>query len=177
MQFAKFLELLFFPSNILLILFLILAYDSFAMMSIIDMFVYSLAIVGLPLGFFIMNKKSRRKNRAALISLSIVITVFTILSFLFPSLRSLRFLYLSTYSFLILGLLLFLIRFKWKISLHVSFYTACITVLTIFNINFLFFYVFVPLIAWCRIKLKVHTFYQTLAGFLVGLTVSFVFLF
>lgn len=175
MDFAKFLELAFFPSNVVLIVFLIFIYSSFSTMSFIDLFVYGLAVVGFPVSFFIMNKKTRRKDRTALIAIVLTILIFTYLSLTFDSLRNLRYLYLTTYSFLTLGLLVFIIRLKWKISLHVSVLTASITLLSLFNNNFIVLYLLIPLVAWSRIKLKVHTFYQVLAGFLIGLFVSLVF--
>ncbi len=174
MQFAKFLELLFFPSNVVLFVFLIFFYNYFASMSIFDMLVYSIAVIGFPTGYIIMNKRSRRKNRAGLLGLLITLLIFSGLSLIFGSLRSPRFLFLATYSFLALGLITFSIRFKWKISFHVSTFTASVTILTIFNQNFSFLYAFIPLLAWSRIKLKIHTFYQTLAGFVVGLIIPII---
>jgi membrane-associated phospholipid phosphatase len=176
MDFAKFLDLLFFPSNVVLFVFLVFAYNSFALMTIPDILIYSLAVIGFPIGFVIMNRRARRKNRAGLISIIIVLIVFSLLSLIFESLRSLKFLYLSIYAYLTLGLIVFAIRYKWKISLHVSIFTASATILTIFNNNFYPLYFLAPLIAWSRIKLKVHTPYQTLAGFLVGFIVPFILL-
>jgi len=169
MDFAKLLEILFFPSNVVFIVFLILIYSSFALMSLFDLFVYGLAVVGFPFSFYIMNKRARRKNRAALISILLTLLSFTLLSLIFESLRNLRFLYLSVFAFLVLGLLVFLIRLNWKISLHVSVLTSSLTILTIFNNAIYPFYLFVPLVAWSRVRLKAHTINQTIAGFLLGL--------
>lgn len=169
MQFAKFLELLFFPSNVILFVFLLFMYSSFALMSVIDIFVYGLAVIGFPIGFIIMNRRAKRKNRAGLLSMLIVLLTFSALSLFFESLRSLKFLYLSINSYLILGLLSFAIRYKWRISLHVSAFTTSAAILTIFNQNFICLFLLVPVIAWSRIKLKVHTFYQIIAGFAIGL--------
>ena len=175
MDFAKFLELLFFPSNVVLVVFLILIYDGFAVMSAFDLFIYGLAVVGLPFSFFIMNRRSKRKNRAALISLFLTMLIFTLFSQLFESLRNLRFLYLTTYTLLFLGLVIFFIRLNWRISLHVSILTTAITILAFFNESFYALFLLVPLLAWSRIKLRVHTFSQALAGFFVGFFIPFIF--
>ena len=175
MDFAKFLELLFFPSNVILLVFLLLIYNSFALMSVVDILVYGLAVIGFPIGFIIMNRRAKRKNRAGLLSILIVMLIFSFLSLIFESLRNLRFLYFSIYSYLILGLTMFAIRYRWKVSLHVSAFTTSAVILTIFNQNFVCLFLLIPLIAWSRIKLKMHTFYQTLAGFAIGLVIPIIF--
>jgi len=175
MDLAKFLESMFQPSNEIFIVYLIFIYSSLAEMSFIDIFVYMVALIGTPISYNIMIRKVKRKNRGALIALAVTTLFFALLSSMFSSLRNLKFLYLSTYTFLILVFLAFTIRLKWKISLHVSVLTASITILTIFNQVFYLAYLLVPLIVWSRIKLKAHDLYQTIAGFILGILVPLIF--
>lgn len=79
--------------------------------------------------------------------------------------------------FLAVSLFMFVftfITFFWKISIHVAF----VTILTfyfawLFNKYFLFLGVFIPLVAWARYYLKLHSIFQMIAGFLVSVIVTF----
>jgi membrane-associated phospholipid phosphatase len=64
---------------------------------------------------------------------------------------------------------LMFITLKWKISVHLSSYTAPIAVLyVVFGPWALFLLLLTPLLMWSRIHLKAHTFMQTLAGSVMG---------
>ena len=171
MRFAKFLELLFFPSNLVAVLLLYLIYLNFDKMIFIDKLIYGFGIIGTPLAFYIMNKRSKRKTRASIISIAIAAIVFYSIASNFPSIPNFETLFLTVSSFFALGFLVSVIRLKWMISFHVSVLTTAITILSFLNQNFMFLFVFVPLVAWSRIDLKVHTLLQTVLGFVLGLMI------
>ena len=71
-------------------------------------------------------------------------------------------------------LFMLLITLRWKISGHCTAVAGLIVLaLTLFGENALPFVALVPLVAWSRIRLKRHTFAQTVAGIALGvITVS-----
>ena len=71
-------------------------------------------------------------------------------------------------------LFMLLITLRWKISGHCTAVTGLIVLaLALFGENALPFVTLVPLVAWSRIRLKRHTFAQTVAGIALGvITVS-----
>ena len=57
------------------------------------------------------------------------------------------------------------INFYWKISLHTAFIAAAATVLTlVFGVQVAWVFVLLPLVAWARLELKMHTPAQVAAG-------------
>ncbi|MGC9105403.1 MAG: hypothetical protein ACP5HQ_03130 [Thermoprotei archaeon] len=66
-----------------------------------------------------------------------------------------------------------LVTLKYKVSVHVSVTTGFASVLTLFASHaFVVTFLFVPLVAWARLKLKAHTLGQVVAGLLLGGVVS-----
>ena len=62
---------------------------------------------------------------------------------------------------------------KFKVSVHVSVYSGFSSVLTFFASPFFAFcYLLVPLVAWARLKLRVHTVPQVVAGLVIGAVIS-----
>jgi membrane-associated phospholipid phosphatase len=57
------------------------------------------------------------------------------------------------------------INLYWKISLHTAFISAAAVVLTlVFGVKAAWVFVFLPLVAWSRLELKLHTPAQVAAG-------------
>ena len=74
-------------------------------------------------------------------------------------------------------LILFIISFKWKISIHMASLTLPISYFTLVGYpQTLIFSLLVPLLAWARVKVKAHTPSQVLAGSIVGVLASLAFL-
>lgn len=69
----------------------------------------------------------------------------------------------------LLLLLLFFITFFWKISLHTALNTiGSILINFLFNGNFIFLYLTIPIIFWARYKLHKHSIFQLLAGIIIS---------
>ena len=69
--------------------------------------------------------------------------------------------------------IILLMTLKFKVSVHVSVYSGFSSVLTFFASPFFAFcYLLVPLVAWARLKLRVHTVPQVVAGLVIGAVIS-----
>ncbi len=62
-----------------------------------------------------------------------------------------------------------LIRTRWKISAHCLSFSTLATVMSVANPLFIAMFLLLPLVAWCRLKLKRHNLSQVLAGSALGL--------
>lgn len=68
---------------------------------------------------------------------------------------------------------LFVVSFKWKISIHMASLTLPISYFTLIGYpQVLAFSILVPLLAWARVKVRAHTPIQVLAGSIVGVIAS-----
>lgn len=171
MNIARLLEKIFFPSNVIIISLIFLLYFNYAQLTPISILVYGLSIVGLPIAIYVMQRKTRRKYRGGIIAVVVSLIVFYLLSILFPNIREVNYAFFGVMTLQILGIIIFLIRFKWRISLHVSILTNCITVLSLIDYRFLVLMILIPIVAWSRVRLKVHTIMQVVFGFIVGLLI------
>lgn len=116
---------------------------------------------------------SKRSQR--LMPLSIAVTAYFI-GFLFlkaldsPQIISGLFLFYS-----INTMLLMVVTYKWKISVHLSSYTAPVAVLYVmFGEIALLLLILTPLLMWSRVYLKAHTFMQTLTGSVMGFLLLYI---
>lgn len=83
----------------------------------------------------------------------------------------------STITFLIMTPVIFVIRSKWKISGHMCTFTAASTIMSLVSSSFAPMFLMIPLISWSRIKLRAHTAKQVFVGTLVGFAVPYTFAF
>jgi membrane-associated phospholipid phosphatase len=75
------------------------------------------------------------------------------------------------------GVVMMLITFWWKISMHASALSAAITALAfVYGFIVLPAYLLVVLVSWSRVKLHRHTISQVAAGSLVGIALSWILL-
>jgi membrane-associated phospholipid phosphatase len=75
------------------------------------------------------------------------------------------------------GIVMMLITFWWKISMHASALSAALTALTFVYGNIILpAYLLVILVSWSRVKLHRHTISQVAAGSLVGITLAWILL-
>ena len=81
----------------------------------------------------------------------------------------------SVVTFLIMSPLVYAIRSKWKISGHMCTYTAITTIMSMVNAWFATLYLIIPVISWSRIKLKAHTSAQVFVGALLGFVLPYAF--
>lgn len=64
----------------------------------------------------------------------------------------------------------------WKISFHTSVTTSCILVLMLLvNLNLVWLFLLIPLIAWARVYRERHTLLQTVTGTLLATVITMVF--
>jgi membrane-associated phospholipid phosphatase len=64
----------------------------------------------------------------------------------------------------------------WKISFHTSAATGCIIVLSLLvNLNLVWLFLLIPLIAWARVYREKHTLMQTVAGTLLAIVNTMLF--
>jgi membrane-associated phospholipid phosphatase len=80
-------------------------------------------------------------------------------------------------TFMIMSPLMYAIRSKWKISGHVCTYTAMSTIMTMFSMWCAPLFLLIPVLSWSRIKLKAHTATQVFVGSLVGFIIPYTFAF
>jgi membrane-associated phospholipid phosphatase len=80
-------------------------------------------------------------------------------------------------TFMMMLPMIYVIRSNWKISGHMCTYTAMSTIMAMINGWFAPLFLMIPVISWCRIKLKAHTaaqvFVGTLLGFVIPYTIAF----
>ncbi|WP_162005189.1 phosphatase PAP2 family protein [Dictyobacter vulcani] len=75
------------------------------------------------------------------------------------------------------GLLMMVITFWWKISMHASALAAAVTALSmVYGRVMLPAFLLVVLVSWSRVKLHRHTLAQVIAGSLVGVALSWLLL-
>jgi len=76
---------------------------------------------------------------------------------------------------LTLILILFIITYFWKISLHISMNTAGVILLNyLYHWHWWWFFITIPLIFWARLRLKKHTSAQLFAGLIISAAVTLV---
>jgi len=163
---AKITEKIFFPTNILVILFLfiilVLGKDEILLNDII---VFISSLLFFMFVSSLIKKRNVDENLLYFLSITTSLVFLILLTFFIPVSRRFVFATLCTtiVTFVILPL-----RVMWKISLHALAFTMMITVLTIFDLRFFVLFLFLPFIGWSRIKLKRHDSLQVITGTYVG---------
>lgn len=105
---------------------------------------------------------TRREQRIRLYGFTLVAhSTGVILSFLLGKIVLAKILFI----FLILAAVFTLITFRWKISIHTGVSSAAVVFLSlIFGLNWLWLFLLVAAIAWARIVMKKHSFWQAISG-------------
>jgi len=86
-----------------------------------------------------------------------------------------KILFLLALGYTVVTTILLAVNFFWKISTHCAGVAGPIVALIfVFGINVLPLSLILVLLCWSRIKLQNHTFYQTVAGTLISLTVGII---
>ena len=78
-------------------------------------------------------------------------------------------------TFLVMSPVLYAIRSHWKISGHMCTYTSMATILTMITSWAAPLFLLIPVLSWSRMKLKAHDAKQVFAGTLVGFVMPYVF--
>lgn len=176
--FAKKLEDIFLPSNVIIIA--ILALTSY-------FFIFGPAanptfntvlwfVVFCSWSFVLMEyirKNADDPDKHNIFSLRVGLTSLIIPLMLMTTIELPSIFVFSVISFLFMLPLIFAIRSKWKISGHMCTFTAMSTIMSIFNGWFAPLFLMIPVISWCRIKLKAHTAAQVFVGTLLGFVIPY----
>lgn len=74
-------------------------------------------------------------------------------------------------SLMVMSPLVYVVRSKWKISGHMYTFAAATTIMSMVSAWFTPLFLLMPLISWSRLKLRVHTVGQVVAGAVIGFAV------
>ena len=114
---------------------------------------------------------SNRKTRTPFFLIAITSYSFAALIFL---VTNTKIMFLLALGYILVSIILMVVNLFWKVSVHSAGVTGPIfSLIFVFGINAVPLTLIVGLVGWSRIKLKNHTFAQTLAGSLIALTVGF----
>lgn len=142
---------------------------SYAFILVVAFFV----IIGVILGVFSNYNVSKREQRPLLFSFSAFVAFCYLLSLLI--LDGPKVLFIGFFA-LVLGLLAMIVINRWiKASGHLATATAVFLFIGIVYGGYFFLpLVFIPLLAWARIKMKEHTFSETVIGSIMGIVVTLI---
>ena len=113
---------------------------------------------------------SKRETRTPL--LLIALTSYLIATIIF-SITNTKILFLLALGCTFVSLIITVVNLFWKVSIHCAGVTGPIfSLIFVFGLNALPLSLIIGLVGWSRIKLKNHTFSQTLVGTLISLTVG-----
>ncbi len=140
--------------------------------SLIFTLIFSVIIlIGIEKGYFSDLDISKRSQRPVLYTAAVIMSLIYIVFLFF--LKAPVVLFIALFG-LILGLIFMeMINRVTKASVHVAAIAAFATALTV-GINYIYVwtFVFVPLVAWARIKTHNHTKRQTLIGATMGILIT-----
>ena len=80
-------------------------------------------------------------------------------------------------TFMLMLPIIYVIRSNWKISGHMCTYTAMSTIMSMVSASFAPLFLMIPVISWSRIKLNAHTAAQVFVGTLLGFVIPYTFAF
>jgi hypothetical protein len=115
---------------------------------------------------------SKRETRTPIFLMAIASYSVAALIFL---VTSTKIMFLLALGYTLVSIILMVVNLFWKVSVHCAGVTGPIfSLIFVFGINALPLSLIIGLVGWSRIKLKNHTFAQTLVGTLISLTVGVV---
>ncbi len=115
---------------------------------------------------------SKRKTRTPFFLIAITSYSFAAIIFL---VTNTKIMFLLALGYVLVSIILMGVNLFWKVSVHCAGVTGPIfSLIFVFGITALPLSLIVGLVGWSRIKLKNHTFAQTLVGTLISLTVGLV---
>ena len=115
---------------------------------------------------------SKRKTRTPFFLIAITSYSFAAIIFL---VTNTKIMFLLALGYVLVSIILMVVNLFWKVSVHCAGVTGPIfSLIFVFGINAIPLSLIVGLVGWSRIKLKNHTFAQTLVGTLISLSVGFV---
>jgi len=178
--FAKKVEDIFLPSNVVIVsLVLLAAYIFILGPGAQPTFFTVLWFLVFSSWSFVVMELIRRNvddpSKHNITSLRVTIVSLIIPLMLMQTIGLPKILIFGVVTFLIMSPVVYAIRSKWKISGHMCTYTAITTIMSLVNGWFVALYLIIPVISWSRIKLKAHTAAQVFVGTLLGFIVPYTF--
>ena len=169
---ARAIEKLLFPSNTIIIgavLLLIYLRGEPVFISNVLTFLSSILVYGSVV--YLFKKRMRDENKLYCIgALSALLAFFLCYCFLKLS----KEIVFGAISLLLVTLIIYTVRPRWKISGHTTALMGVWTTLLLVDLIFLPLGVLSPLVIWSRLKLRAHTLTQIIAGVMVGLSVPLI---
>lgn len=167
---AKFVEKLFFPSNVAMACAtLIIAYFSSSILLINDVAV-TLSAIAL---YFVLQRivSSKIKSETKKFSLpALIALVFYVMSSVFLPLT--REVFVGAIIIFAMSVVMHIMRDRFMMSSHMMTCVAAITILSWIDIRFLAGAVIIPIVAWNRLSLKRDTPVQVVLGSVLGFAIS-----
>ena len=115
---------------------------------------------------------SKRKARTPFFLIAITSYSFAAIIFVFTNTKIM---FLLALGYILVSIILMSVNLFWKVSVHSAGVTGPIFALIfVFGVIVLPLSLVILLVSWSRIKLKMHTFRQTLVGTLIPIAVGFV---
>ncbi len=179
-SFAKYFSYLFVPptNTIIMYIWFVLIYET---QKIIPIALAILLTLVIPIVVFIYFKKSGKVQdydasvKEERTSLYVVGIALCAIGYVISYLMNFSAPYSAFWIIYIVNtILLILINKFWKISAHMIGITVPMSIFYYFNS--ILFYVFIPILAiliWARLKLKMHTYAQIIAGILFGFLLTY----
>jgi membrane-associated phospholipid phosphatase len=113
---------------------------------------------------------SKRETRTPLLVIAII--SYSMAAIIF-SVTNTKILFLLALGYTFVSLIIMIVNLFWKVSIHCAGVTGPIfSLIFVFGLTALPLSLIIGLVGWSRIKLKNHTFSQTLVGTLISLTVG-----
>jgi len=178
--FAKQIESIFLPSNVIILALLTLSAYIFIFgpgaRPTFDNVMWF--VVFTSLCYFVMEWISRRVEKNGPEKYNIMSLRITIISLIIPlmlmqTIGLPRLLNFVVVTFLLMSPLIYAIRSKWKISGHMCTFTAMTTIMSMVSAWFAPLYLIIPVISWSRLKLRAHTSAQVFVGTLIGFVMPY----
>ncbi len=168
-KFASAIEILFFP---LVPIALCFFYITFFVGNMLfqNLLIVMTCSITFGISHLIVRRRIKEENKKFFISSSVVTFAFIILYYLIGVSWELLFVSII---YIVIALLTYSIRYHWKISAHMIGFISAVTIASFFQKHFYVLYLLIPLVGWCRLKLKRHDIYQVFAGSILGFVIPF----
>lgn len=171
MKLEKAIENIFFPTNVVtvaaVILILYLINSSYSLNHLIIFLITTLVF----LIIFKFSKKVKSYTKRYSYASSSALIIFIILIYFIRVSKEFLFGGLTVF---FANFIIHFVRDVWKISAHVLIYSTFCMSFSLININFVFLFVFLPFVAWSRLKLKRHKLSQVIVAFILGTVIPFI---
>ena len=170
-KFAEYVDRIFYPSISVIagiVVLLIYLYNSLYWSNDVAVIMLSGAVYLASVYF----GKRFVENEDALYFFSAVIAIFAF-TFLSVNIPVSKEFYFAILSIFLVSVVTYFIRYRWKVSAHMSAICSIFVILLLVDRVFWFIILVLPVVAWSRLKLKAHTPAQVIVGTLLGIVAPY----